>query len=74
MDFIEQIFGFSPDDGSGALELFLILAPLAGIVVLAWRRRMHEVMRHVRRAVLAASESGRRGIVPDPGRFDRSRN
>ena len=47
MDFIEQIFGFSPDGGSGALELALIVVSLAGIAVLAWRKRMQVVMRHI---------------------------
>jgi hypothetical protein len=31
MDFIERIFGFSPDGGSGLFELVLFLIPLAGI-------------------------------------------
>lgn len=38
MDFIEQIFGFSPDGGSGAFELLLFLIPIAGLVIL-YRRR-----------------------------------
>lgn len=38
MDFIEQIFGFSPDGGSGAFELLLFLLPVAGLVLL-YRRR-----------------------------------
>jgi hypothetical protein len=39
MDFIERIFGFSPDGGSGALEVLLFLIPLAGILVLYRRRK-----------------------------------
>ena len=31
MDFIERIFGFSPDGGSGAFEVLLFLIPIAGI-------------------------------------------
>jgi hypothetical protein len=31
MDFIERIFGISPDGGSGSLELLLFLVPLFGI-------------------------------------------
>jgi len=40
MDFIEQLFGFSPDGGNGIFELLLFALPIAGIVTLfAWRRR-----------------------------------
>jgi hypothetical protein len=40
MDFIERIFGISPDGGSGMLEVLLFLVPLIGIVVIAaWRKR-----------------------------------
>lgn len=28
MDFIERIFGISPDGGNGSLELLLVLAPI----------------------------------------------
>ena len=34
MDFIEQIFGFSPDGGSGAFEVLLFLIPIAGIYII----------------------------------------
>lgn len=34
MDFIERIFGFSPDGGSGLLEVLLFLIPIAGIAAL----------------------------------------
>jgi hypothetical protein len=33
MDFVERIFGISPDGGSGALEVLLFLIPILG---LAW--------------------------------------
>jgi hypothetical protein len=39
MDFIERIFGFSPDGGSGAFEVLLFLIPLAGILILHRRRK-----------------------------------
>ena len=43
MDFIERIFGVSPDGGSGALELLLLAIPAAGLLLVAargaWRRR-----------------------------------
>ena len=38
MDFIERIFGFSPDGGSGAFEVLLFLIPIAGLLLL-WRKR-----------------------------------
>jgi len=31
MDFIERIFGFAPDGGSGSLEALLFAIPIAGI-------------------------------------------
>lgn len=39
MDFIERIFGFSPDGGDGSFEFLLFAIPLAGIAYLLWRRR-----------------------------------
>jgi len=40
MDFIERIFGFSPDDGSGMFEVLLFLIPVLGILAIReWRRR-----------------------------------
>ena len=74
MDFIEQIFWLSPDGGSGALELALILISVAGIAVLAWRKRMRVVMRHVLRVLVAASESSRSDIPPDIAGLNQSRD
>lgn len=34
MDFIERIFGFSPDGGSGAFEVLLLAIPIAGLYLL----------------------------------------
>jgi hypothetical protein len=34
MDFIERIFGVSPDGGSGSFELLLFLVPVVGIYLL----------------------------------------
>jgi hypothetical protein len=31
MDFIERFFGVSPDNGSGSLELIILLIPAAAI-------------------------------------------
>jgi len=40
MDFIERIFGFSPDGGSGVFELLLFVIPILGILaVREWHRR-----------------------------------
>jgi preprotein translocase subunit YajC len=40
MDFIERIFGISPDGGSGELEFFLFLIPIIGVFALHyWRRQ-----------------------------------
>ena len=37
MDFIEQIFGISPDGGSGSLELLLLAIPLGGLLLRSLR-------------------------------------
>lgn len=34
MDFIEQIFGISPDGGSGWFEFLLFAIPIAGIYII----------------------------------------
>jgi hypothetical protein len=34
MDFIERIFGFSPDGGSGSFEFLLFTIPVVGLYVL----------------------------------------
>jgi hypothetical protein len=39
MDFIERVFGLSPDGGSGWFEFLLFAIPLAGIAWL-WRPRV----------------------------------
>jgi hypothetical protein len=38
MDFIERLFGLSPDGGSGSLEFLLFAIPIAGIAYLIIRR------------------------------------
>ncbi len=42
MDFIERIFGFSPDGGDGSFEFLLFAIPLAGIAYLLARRRRRQ--------------------------------
>jgi MYXO-CTERM domain-containing protein len=39
MHFIEQVFGFSPDGGSGLTEMLFLILPIAGLVVAAILRR-----------------------------------
>lgn len=34
MDFIEQIFGISPDGGSGAFEFLLFAIPVVGLILI----------------------------------------
>lgn len=38
MDFIERLFGMSPDGGSGSLEFLLFAIPIAGIAYLIIKR------------------------------------
>lgn len=40
MDFIERVFGFSPDGGSGATELMLFAVPVlvAAMLFALWKR------------------------------------
>ena len=40
MDFIERIFGISPDGGSGSLEMMLLLVPVVvATLVMVLRKR-----------------------------------
>ena len=39
MDFIERIFGVSPDGGDGTFELLLLLIPFLVAAILIYRRR-----------------------------------
>jgi hypothetical protein len=39
MDFIEQLFGVSPDGGSGTLEFLLFVIPVV-CLILYWARSM----------------------------------
>lgn len=40
MDFIEKIFGFAPDGGSGSLEFLLFAIPVTGLAYFLVRRRL----------------------------------
>ncbi len=46
MDFIEKIFGISPDGGNGMFELMLFVVPLLLVVSLAARRRSRGHAKH----------------------------
>lgn len=41
MDFVERIFGVSPDGGNGLFEVLILIVPLAIVLlaVVAYRRR-----------------------------------
>jgi hypothetical protein len=39
MDFIERLFGISPDGGDGSLEALILLAITMVVAVVGWRRR-----------------------------------
>ena len=45
MDFIEQIFGFGPDGGSGSFELALVVVPIAIVVLWRWARSARNASR-----------------------------
>jgi hypothetical protein len=38
MDFIERVFGISPDNGSGAFEILLFVVPIVGIALIYAKR------------------------------------
>lgn len=52
MDFIETLFGFSPDGGDGSTEMLWLGAIVLAVAVIAFRRRIV--------ARLAAREARRR--------------
>ena len=45
MDFIEQIFGFSPDGGSGSFEMALVVVPIGILVLWRWVRSARNASR-----------------------------
>jgi hypothetical protein len=40
LNFIEQIFGISPDGGSGTLEVLFFAIPVIGLCILYWFRSL----------------------------------
>jgi hypothetical protein len=45
MDFIELIFGFSPDGGSGSFEMALVVVPIGILVLWRWVRSARNASR-----------------------------
>jgi len=45
MDFIELIFGFSPDGGTGSLEMPLVVVPIGIVVLWRWARSARNASR-----------------------------
>jgi len=46
MDFIEKIFGISPDGGSGVFEIVLFLIPIMGLYLLYRSRSRSDKNKH----------------------------
>jgi hypothetical protein len=40
MDWIEQLFGLSPDGGDGSTELMWLIVFVVIVIAFAWRRRL----------------------------------
>jgi len=68
MDFIERIFGFAPDGGSGAFEFILFLVPLVGVCYLALVR-----MRRAATSLHSSAPSLVQSIEKKMGDFARAR-
>jgi len=49
MDFIERLFGWSPDDGSGLFEFLLFAIPIGGLLYMGWRKRQARQARRNRK-------------------------
>jgi len=45
MDFIEQVFGFSPDGGSGSFEIALVFVTIGIVVLWRWARSARRTLR-----------------------------
>jgi hypothetical protein len=48
MDFIERIFGLSPDGGDGSLEVLYLLTAAVAVVIAVFRRRISAVIARLR--------------------------
>jgi hypothetical protein len=51
MDFIERMFGVSPDGGNGSLELLLVLSLAAAILILCSRLYHRSAKRRMRSCI-----------------------
>ena len=51
MDFIERMFGVSPDGGNGSLELLLVLSLAAAIAILCYRLYRRRANRRMRSCI-----------------------
>jgi hypothetical protein len=49
MDFIERLFGVSPDDGDGSTELMYITVLVFIVVALAWYRPIRALVKRTLR-------------------------
>jgi hypothetical protein len=49
MDFIEQLFGISPDGGDGSTELMFLTVLVIIVVLFAWRRTRRAAVNRTRR-------------------------
>jgi hypothetical protein len=45
VDFIERLFGVSPDGGNGVLEAVYLLVPLAVAVIIKFRKDIYGIAR-----------------------------
>jgi hypothetical protein len=48
MDFIERLFGISPDGGDGSLEVLYLVGGVAMIVIIVFRRHLRGWLRYAR--------------------------
>ncbi len=51
MDFIERMFGVSPDGANGSLELLLVLSLAAAILILCYRLYRRSANRRMRSCI-----------------------
>jgi hypothetical protein len=62
MDFIEQIFGVSPDGGNGSLELLYVLSIAAAIALVSYRLYRRGANRQMR----SLDQDTKAEVIPMP--------